>query len=417
MNFLTKHTWFISVFLLSSCIEPISLQSDKNPEVSDCQSCHFSPPPTGEHELHLFKQLNHTARPITCQDCHASSIEKMIWQYSVRKNPNRDLHGWQTIVNDAVKQTYQISWPNEIISEYSTCTTLHSGNQLFTAVRDSFFQFSLLVSPGDSIFRGDTAIWIFPFDAANSTTRIDTIPADLFLPERLDTVIVSQFFEPTSYNSCQYHVKGDSLFLTQTGAFNALLLTLQPSDIVFDNDNIHKIIVLSQDPVNFQIELFGLIAARSTFLLEYSGGDFENYITVNNNGEGNVLFKLDTLYDENNPAVINNIDSAFYQFVNDSLYKLLPDSSISYDKRIFATNTAHHNNGKIDVNFYSPDTFSLYFAETLKVFLDPVTQDTIATTVRHRGAWDPKKLQCWSDETISAMQCHDRQNGWTKWYR
>lgn len=358
--------------VLAGCLNPLPVDRNAGnalaPTVSGCNSCHLSPPPTGSHEYHLYKQQHRPS--ITCRECHASAIRSMIRTPAVKTERIKLVPSWSAV--QVRGDSVLIVSPRVDTARYSFCMTGIRQDTLFAARMDSFAGVIALFDSTDSIIT-DPALdenYFQRFRLDRTEMSVDTIynpfnPGEFHLDTNWTNIYQTP---PVSYSRCHYQIRSDTLFSAAITPFDSVLRVLTPDDSVLVREQFNRLYVFS-----FQTGI----------------RDTELYA-----GHGDTAFRM----------------------ASDTLYRITTDSIPDYRNTRFAENTGLHGNGEVDL-FFSHETLTLFREETLRVFYDTISGEIVNAQIRKAGGWNPSRLSCWSNG-ISNGQCHDRLPGREVfWYR
>ncbi len=390
---------FLSPLILTVCQKRLPLQVSLKPKISNCNSCHFSPPPTGLHEFHVFQQ---TARAeITCIECHGSAIRQMSFFKIYKKEFVKIITVWDQEVVDrdtVLKLIYpRNTFPYALVdpqNRYLSCNISIQADTLFST-KQSNCSLKVIVGSEDSIGTGpgnedpyNDFVWVYPFK--DSVRKINCNP----FTNLCDTTYVRSYKNPVPYSVCQYSRKDDTLFFCDRVRDTTKIKVLKENDTLFTDSTFGIVFVFSPDSLSDSL-VFNLRKIDKTPYSILSLKEQQKILT-SENSQQYILEKLDN-------TVLN-----YYQLSGDTLFRLSLQQSLDYEDSIFAMNSALHNNGRIDI-FFSNETTTNYRVDTITL------NDPYNPLLKISGAWRPERLSCMS-EGVKMAQCHERINGETFWY-
>ncbi|MBF0432791.1 MAG: hypothetical protein HQK83_16015 [Fibrobacteria bacterium] len=388
---------FPFITLLFQACDNIPLQSNTSPALVGCQNCHEFPLQTGKHEYHLLQQ------GVTCENCHSASIDQTIWEQKVWKLTYKEFNAWDQ---------YQFTPPNVSFvltevdtSSYSLCLSEIRGSTLYKARLDSTTAVPVRVpDPKDSLDVRGTKILLFPFDS--TYIKMDTL---IFGPDPLVVEVnVKVYKEAEHFDHCSHIYEDGTIFKFTSFSFTDSIRTIGSRDSVVEKDEFKRLFIISPFE-NFSDSLKGiLLSPENSFLQKLPSDKRASYTTTFDQSEYMIL-GIDTTIG----AFGTIIDSFYYQFANNTLYRLSPDSLLNYNNAVFSTTSSSHINGELDVNF-SHLFESRYQEDTIGVLLDSLSGDTLEYLFNPSGVWEPERAGCWNGG-LAVARCHFSSWGWTNW--
>lgn len=340
-------------------------------QMTGCQSCHQSPPTSGEHYYHLYSQTRR-AEKITCIECHASSITKMLWKPEYIRNQTivvmRGFQTWETN-SDGWKMIYS----NAHNIKESLCTHRVSGDSLYKANLDSLSGPLLTLTANDSLIIG---------------------------PHQFKIITKANPSVFQVYHNCEYALQGDRLYqriigdkdvyVTQFGPKNKLIVDTLVDSLYYVIDNKDFKDTLQQQKI-------------------WPAGHFLWSL------DSNQIKKIQTVFPDGKKDVFLSTKGTVHQVRGDTLYFINPDSSIVYGDQPFAIHGRRHGDGVVDVNFLHEKN-TIYRDSIINIEKDRFTGDVLDQTVMSIGGWNPVKKSCYTPG-VSEGQCHNSsERAETYWY-
>jgi hypothetical protein len=405
-----KPAALIGLSLITSVFQTcdtVPLQTTDMPQVAGCQSCHLSPPPTGEHLYHLYKV---TGKPnqILCEDCHASAVSQTFWEPVVRRKKLRSFLSWDRL--ELSPPAMSLIWSPVDTLSYSLCLTEIRGNVLYGARRDSAVIFIGAPQPGDSIHAAADSIRWFAYDST-IIRGLDTIGSG---PQPLiDTIKIKVYKAPLAYSACDHLIRNDTLFKSTVLGFPDTLLQLDEGDSLIERRQYNRRFVLSPN-FNLRDTLTGvLVPPESTTLAGMPPVQRRQFTTQV--GENQYIIRaVDTTLRQIDTAVRMFVDTLLYQVEGNSLYLLERDSTVHFGNNLFSTTTSLHGNNRIDILFRQEEQ-TLFRRDTLRARIDTLSGDTLGYDINHIGAWSPRRASCWSFG-LNPANCHENVYVEKFWY-
>jgi len=368
-----------SILFIFSC-DKISVFGENQHESAPCQYCHQSPPPTGEHFFHVYTQTKR--EQITCIECHAGSIEKMLWKPTVSRKRIRDMRGFQTqIVVDSILTLE--STPVYNITK-SGCEVELRTDSVFKADFDTISSVVLTLGTYDSISINDISYVYFEYIR---TQKLN------------DTDKVNIFKNPVVYDKCSYSYSSGKIWVRNLGPKNILLFVADSLNQLTVDEEKRELHYWYTNYNYIDTAIFKLVKVEETFIGELPIEERSNYVSV---------IKGDSLvleYISGNEHWDLKVEEIVYQIRNDSLYRLFADSIVTYGDETFASHTSLHGDGKVDVKF-KHEEYTYFVEETVDVKIHNITGEKTGGGIRVIGSWDPKKRTCYT-AGVSNQNCHN----------
>ncbi len=347
---------------------------------TDCQGCHQSPPPTGEHFYHLYTQ---NARPqIRCDDCHQTVIDKMNYDFKLTVVYTRLFHGFETrrVKNDSI----MLAVPYIQEAAFNKCEIEIKGNVIYRTESDSITDPVQEVSEADSLKITYHEIIYFPVDSnwlkADPKTRGD-----------------KRYRSPETFDRCEYDYSKNTIYKRVLGPFTDKVLEFDERNNLTPLEELNSYYIFYPDTSLIDSLSFALVSLSQTNLSLLPETEQLKAVSIIN-GKEKVLEK----------------QGVYYRLTKDSLTQLRIDTLTDFSQPVFATTTGLHGNGVVDLHFKN-ENFTFLKEDTVEVDSSLLTGEVNVITINRIGAWNPKRKTCWNSG-VSSAECHNFLPGETRWY-